>query len=200
MKHFFLLLIVSSLFWACRKEKEPTADPPIILPEIPVYVPIFQPGDTSSGAAYAKKLTATWRAQAISVVLNSFDTNYISIEFFTYNSKGEIRETFGFGPIPRFEEPKTYGIKEMTKSTLQPDFVSPSYGTWKSDGDVLEDIYDLDTTAQDNFFKVEKIDLANKRMEGSFTVTFNIEEPRNNPINPKTVKFSNGKFWAVIQD
>lgn len=81
-----------------------------------------------------------------------------------------------------------------------PNFVSPTYTTWTSDGDVTEDRYDLDTTATDNFFRIQTIDLANNRVEGTFTATFKIREPRINPANPKTVKFSEGKFWAVIQE
>ena len=169
-------------------------------PDPPIYVPIYQPGDTTMGAGYANKLTAAWKSEAICKVQTFFDTNYIAISFFTYSINGEIREAFGFGFIPRFEGNKTYSLKKMTGSTLIPGYVTPTYGTWKYDGDVTEDIYYLDTTATDNYFRVDKIDPVSKRIEGSFSVTFKVEEPRSNPANPPTVKFSAGRYWAIIQE
>lgn len=198
MKYLLFVLVALAPFVACRKEK--IVDPPPPPDTTTVYVPIYQPGDTTMGAGYAKKLTANWKAEAICAVQSFFDTNYISIGFFTYSNNGEVREAFGFSFIPRFEGSKTYGLKKMTGSSLKPGYVSPTYGTWKYDGDVTEDIYRLDTTATDNFFRVGVIDHVNKRVEGTFTATFLIEEPRTNPANPKKVKFSDGKFWAVIQN
>ncbi len=198
MRYVFLIFCAVLFFANCQKEK--ISEPPPPPPEPPVYVPIYQPGDTSMGAGYAKKLTADWKAEALCRVQTFFDTNYISIGFFTYSSYGELRETFGFSFIPRFEDGIEYGLKKMVGSSLQPGYISPTYGTMKYDGDVTEDIYYLDTTATDNYFRVDKIDPVSKRIEGSFSVTFKVEEPRSNPANPPTVKFSAGRYWAIIQE
>jgi hypothetical protein len=197
----YLIFFISFLFIlsACKKDEAPEPTPiPVDPPS--VYVPIYQPGDTSMGAAYAKKLTASWKATSLCRVLSFFDTNYISIIFLTYNNFGEHRESFSFGFIPRFEGEKIYSLKHMASSTLQSGNVSPTYGTWTSDGDVLQDYYEIDTTAFDNHFTVTKLDLANKRIECTFTATFKIVEPRVYAANPKTVKFSNGWAWAYIRD
>ena len=64
----------------------------------------------------------------------------------------------------------------------------------------MEDKYVLDTTETNNHLTIKKLDLANRRIEGSFYAAFNIKEPRFNPKNPKRVVFSNGTFWGVIHD
>ena len=199
MKYFLFFLLAFAILSSCKKEAVPDPLPPPP-PDTPyVYVPIYQPGDTSMGAAYAKKLTANWKAESLCRIQSFFDTNYISIGFFTYNNYGELRESFGFDFIPRFGGEYGYLLKKMNGNTLSQGFVSPTYGIWTSDGDVLQDYYELDTTAKDNRFTVVKLDLINKRMECTFTVTFKIKEPRTNPANPKTVKFSEGRAWAYIQ-
>ena len=200
MKYLYPVIFTLYLLSGCQKDKIQEPAPPPPPDTTAVYVPIYQPGDTSLGAGYAKKLTAQWNAETICIVQSFFDTNYIAIGFITYSSNGAQRESFGFSFIPRFEDDKTYGLKKMTGSTLVSGFVSPTYTTWTSDGDVIDDSYDLDTTATDNFLKMQMIDNENKRVEGTFTATFNIREPRINPANPKVVKFSEGKFWAVIQE
>jgi hypothetical protein len=203
MKHYLFICLCCmslALLTTCKKEPEEVIKPPIT-PDTPkVYVPIYHPGDTSSGAAYGLKLTSGWTASAQALVQTFFDTNYVAIIFLTYSSAGYIRETFGFSHIPKHDGVKKYGLKKMTGETLIEGFVTPSYGTWQSDGDVLEDRYQLDTTATDNQFEVTKMDLVNKRMECTFTVTFDIVEPRVRASNPKKVKFSNGRAWAVIED
>jgi len=199
MKYLIFFISILAILSSCKKEVTPD---PIHIPTVdpPVYVPIYQPGDTSMGAAYAKKLTANWKAKSSCRVQSYFDTNYVSIVFLTYNNNGEQRESLGFGFIPRFGAEKSYSLEDMTSSTLKPGNVSPYYNTWTSDGDVLQDNYEIDTTAFDNNFTVTKLDLLNKRIECTFTATFKIVEPRRYAANPKTVKFSEGRAWAVIRD
>lgn len=199
MKYLISLLITLAFLPSCKKESEP--DPPIVpVDTLDVYVPIYQQRDTTMGAAYAKKLTANWKSDAICIVQNFFDTNYVEIILSTYASNGYQREVFGFGFIPKLKGEKQYDLKYMVSNTVEPNFVSPSYATLSSDGDVLEDAYVLDTTAIDNYCTITNLDLANKRIECTFTATFKIVEPRTNAANPKTVKFSEGRAWAVIQE
>lgn len=195
---FFCSLFVT--IFSCKKDDSPIITPPPPIDTTQVNVPIYEPGDTSLGASYAKKLTANWSAEAICLVQSYFDTNYVGILFSTYSNAGYQREALSFSLIPRFAGEKSYGLKKMSSNTLHSDFVSPSYSTFKSDGDVLEDYYNLDTTATDNHFTVGKLDLITNRIECTFTATFKIVEPRQNAVNPKTVKFSEGRAWAVIQN
>ncbi len=152
------------------------------------------------GAGYAKKLTANWKSTAVCRTLTSFDSNLVSITFLTYSNSGEQRESFGFGGISKFDLHNYFLYNVYSNVNWKFGMVSTGYSTWKYDGDVTEDIYYLDTTATDNYFRVDKIDPVSKRIEGSFSVTFKVEEPRSNPANPPTVKFSAGRYWAIIQE
>ena len=199
MKYFHILFIASITLLACHKEK---IAPGPVDPTNPTPgntdIPIYQPGDTSMGAAYAKKLTADWTARVVCSIHYAFDSNYIAISFLTYD-QGALKETFNMLYIPRSGEGKTFALKKMPGNMLVPGFVSPGYNTWTFGGDVPEDNYYLDTDATDNFVKIEKIDLVNMRIEGTFTATFKTDYPQANKQNPLSVKFSAGKFWAVIQ-
>lgn len=200
MKYIFALLAIISIMPACQKEKATDPEPPVPPDTNTVYVPIFQPGDTTQGAAYANKLTAVWKAESICTVQTFFDPNYMAVTFLTYANSGAQRESFGFSFIPRFAAGKVYGLKKMVGSALSQGFVSPTYATWTSDGDVIEDWYELDTTANDNSLYIKAINPLTNRVEGTFTASFNIVEPRRNPANPLKVKFSEGRFWAVVQE
>ena len=205
-KIFLLLLVSSGLFClaSCKKDSPEPIIPPVKPPDTPaVYVPIHQPGDTVNfGAGYAKKLTADWSAEAFSRVMTFVDTNLVSVSFLTYSKidLGAQREHLAFAFIPKASIGQAFLLKSMTSTTLKPGYVDATYSTWRLDGDVIEDRYNLDETATDNYFKVTKADWAKKRVEGIFTASFKIREPRVNPLNPKQVKFSGGRFWANIQD
>lgn len=207
-KYLFLLLPFCAVGFfqlaSCKKDPDTTVIPPVKPPDTPVvYVPIHQPGDTVNfGAGYAKKLTADWTAEAIASVMKFVDTSYIGVGFFTY-SKTDLhsqRESLGFRFIKKNSLGEMLKLKKMDVSNLENGYVSPTYTTWRSDGDVIEDQYNLDETATDNYFQLIKADWGQKRVEGTFTASFKIREPRVNPLNPKQVKFSNGRFWANIQD
>ena len=191
---FFILIVIIA---ACKKE-EPNPTEQITPPDPPIYVPIFEPGDTSKGAARANKLTASWSADTYCKMSFS-DSNKINIHFFTYTSDGSRRESLGFGPFLK-NYLGVYNLASTTSGNAPNGKVLTSYGTWTSDGDVTEDYYLLDSTELKNRLVITKIDLANKRVEGTFHATFNIQEPRSNPLNPKKVTFSEGRFWAIIRD
>jgi hypothetical protein len=196
---FLLLLLISTIAAACKKEAV-ISDDPIIPPPTPIYVPIFESGDTTKGAAYASKLTEAWSSDTYCKMSFS-DSTKLSIIFFTYDQEGSRRESLSFAyfskintGIYRFSTAKT-GINNLPLGE-----VSTTYGTWSSDGDVTEDYYLMDSTDQKNSLEITKIDLANKRVEGTFHASYNLQEPRINPLNPKKVTFSVGHFWATIRD
>jgi hypothetical protein len=198
MKNISRLFVFSLIliFFCCKKEY-PIPDP-IIIPEPPVYVPIYAPGDTSMGAAYAQKLTASWKA-SVYCERSFFDATKLSIAFYTYASDGlSTRESIGLDAFPK-NLPGTYkftpqitGVKD-----LEPGEIFTGYSTWTSDGDVLQDLYLVDSTDIQNRLVITQIDLLNKRVEGTFHISYNLQEPR---INPKKVTFSVGRFWARIRD
>lgn len=77
--------------------------------------------------------------------------------------------------------------------------VRPGYYLLGADGDVLEDIYVMDTTDMTlNFIEIDSWDTLNKRVEGHFSFTGVIQEPRYNPINPNKVQLASGRFWLKL--
>ena len=201
MKNKSRLSVFALIFasFSCKKE-EPIPDPKVI-PEPPVYVRIFSPGDTSLGAAYANKLTASWKA-SVYCKKSFFDATKLGIQFSTYASDGEsTRERIGLDAFPE-NLPGTYRFAPKITGVLdlQPGEIFTGYSTWSSDGDVSEDLYLIDSTDLQNGLVINKIDLLNKRVEGTFHISYNLQEPRINPVNHKKVTFSAGRFWATIRD
>ena len=201
MKNIKLILLFTFIviIAACKKE-EPNPTEPIIPPDPPIYVPIFEPGDTSYGVVYANKLTASWSANTY-CKKSIFDSTKLSIEFYTYSSNGSRRESLGFSYFSK-NNPGSYIFTTASTgiNNLPLGEIFTSYATWISDGDALQDYYRIDSTNLKNRLVITKIDLANKRVEGTFHASYNIEEPRSNPLNPKKVTFSEGRFWATIRD
>lgn len=200
MKNISLGILFAALtLLACNKDTgfpvetyPPWVDPP------PPFVPIFEPGDTSKGAAYADKLTKKWSASVFCKATFT-DTSTITLQFFTYTFEGATREHLIFARIPKQGGVGQYKIKNTnTPSPL--NLPSTVYTTWAYDGDVLEDGYRITEDDLDNYLTITKLDLTKKRVEGTFHVTYQIQEPRLNVANPKTVTFSSGRFWATIRD
>lgn len=198
MKNIQILLICAVLLAtaACKKEA-PDPQEPVTPPDPPIYIPIFVPGDTSKGAAYANKLTADWAA-SVHCRTSYLDSTVLGIVLITYSSDGSYREYLDLGGVSKFNI-GSYGFSTDIYLVL-PGEVFSSYSTLVSDGDVLDDYYRTDSTDIKSRLIINKIDLANKRIEGTFHVAYNLQEPRRNSANPKKVTFSGGRFWAAIRD
>jgi hypothetical protein len=190
MKYFLILTIA---LFSCKKE---TPEEPVVIP--PPKVPIFEPGDTTFGAAYAEKNAHNWIG-AVYCRRAFLDSTKIGITVFTYTVQGFIREIFGLGAVAK-DAPGYYSFFYDPLSVPPPGQVFTSYGTTTSDGDVLEDYYWSDSTDASNHLTITHIDLVNKRIEGRFHAAFDLQPPRRNPANPLKATFANGRFWAVIRD
>lgn len=195
---FSLLFALLAMAFACEKDTQ-TPAPVAPLPPPEVYVPIFQPGDTSKGAAYANKLTKFWRA-SVYCKTAYLDSTKIGIQFFTYTTNGSTREQVILGAVSKIGGVGQYGFYTDIHAAPPPAEVYTSYGRWASDGDLLEDYYRVDSTDVKNRLVITKIDLPNKRVEGTFHVSYKLQGPRRNPANPFDVTFSEGHFWATIRD
>lgn len=189
MRIKFLLFTFAILFlFACQKEDP--APPP------PEYVSIYAPCDTSNGVAVATKLTASWKAGASCRSIMFSGKKYWVLEMFTCEG-GSERDYLAIGGMPDDNPVQRYPIKNFTTSIIE-GAVDPNYATMAQDGDVLEDIYYIDSTHTEDFVQIDLWDTVNKRAEGRFSVSFNIKEPRANSINPKKVRFTSGKFWVKL--
>ena len=189
--------VTALLTLACHKDT-PSTGPVIDPPPVPTeYIPIYGSCDTSVGKAFALKSTKRWLAGASCRSVNIGVEKYWLIEFITCSEDGYVREFMGFGAVPENNPVQKYVIRNFTSSIVQ-GAIDPTYSTFSEDGDVLEDYYFPDTTNVENFVAIERWDTLNKRAEGSFRVSFNIKEPRWNPINPHKVTFSSGRFWLKL--
>jgi hypothetical protein len=195
MKNAFFFVLFMWALTACKKENNtaPKIEPPA------AYVPIYFPDDTTRGASYAKKIMADFRAQATCQYNNFISPRDAYISMYTYTEIAELREVFRFVDI-KLNGSNKYKLINLFNTKPRPGYIRASYTTFTSDGDVIEDYYDLDSTATDNQMTITKLDLAAKRIEGLFTATYVIDTPARNDLNPPRVKFSNGRFWAVIRD
>lgn len=100
----------------------------------------------------------------------------------------------GFEKIPDDCEGKIYTPKWIN----DPVNVIAFYIRTHADGDVFLDRYQLDTTATDNFIRIDRLDRGRKLMQGAYSLTFKIIAPRKHPSNPMRVKFSEGRFGVKL--
>jgi len=119
--------------------------------------------------------------------------------FLCSSSDGSTREKVYFGGIPDANPIQQYQIHK-TQNSIPVGNVISGYSTFASDGDVLEDFYYTDSLSTKNYLKIEEWDNVNKRVSGSFHVSFGIKEPRRNIQSPKKVTFSSGKFWVKLPE
>jgi hypothetical protein len=187
------IIFFSVLLCACKKDAP-------ITPQEEEHIPIYTPCDTTQGVATAYKATRAWKSGATCRSYWSLGKKYWLIELTTCTStNGFMRENLIFGGMPDDSPQQEFNIS-LPASILPEGAIGAPYGTLSDDGDVLEDYYNIDTSATDNYFTVDIWDTVNKRAEGRFYVTFLIDEPRLNPKNPKKVTFSAGHFWVKIPD
>ncbi|MDX1910593.1 MAG: hypothetical protein SFV22_03860 [Saprospiraceae bacterium] len=195
MKHliFYSFLLAAALL-SCKKETP--EDPVVVVP--PPKVPIFLPGDTTFGAAYAEKNTYVWTANTYCKHA-LVDSNKLILQLFTYTANGSRRETLGLALFSK-NATGVYQFEPRVNIIPPAGSAGATYGTWSSDGDVVEDYYLIDSTDAANRLTITHIDLVNKRVEGRFHATFDLQPPRRNPANPLKASFTNGRFWAVIRE
>lgn len=194
MKPLLKLLLLLSLV-SCKK------DPPESIPQEPpiIKVPVYQPCDTTFGRAEAVKQSTLWLG-GITMWPSSYQgEKFWSFGISTCSANMETREFLNLGGVPDQTPMGSYSIVHPTSSGLQNQSVASSFATLLSDGDVVEDIYRPDTTAE-NYFIIDKWDLSARRAEGRFSITYKISGGKSNPGNPDNFILRNGKFWARIPD
>lgn len=121
-----------------------------------------------------------------------FDINLIK-----YNNKGLARESLSFYRLQNTFEPQTI---HLTNSQVENDSLGVFYTTLIDDGDVLGDIYGLDTTATNNFIQITNYNSFKSEIEGIFNVSLILTRDSNDPGTPaEKLVFSNGEFKAKVQ-
>lgn len=160
------------------------------------YVNVFFPGDTSNGVTHALKNQSVWKAKAYGDPYVRNTKIFWSAEFYTYASDlVSLREVVGFEGLPDDCEGKIFTPKRFNGTLIPTAYYLRLY----ADGDLGKDLYDLDTTATDNYIRINKLDRGRKFIVGEYRLTFNIKKPRIDPENPLRVKFESGYFGAKFE-
>lgn len=140
MKTKLLLTLTLLVFLACKKES----------------IPIYYPGEMEFGKMTAKKEGKDWIASGAARRHNNDpNSTFFCVRAGTYSEEGFSREDLSFCEIP-FIVGK-YKVSGLT-TDMDDGFVGSSYGTSRDDGDVAEDNYIVDETADDNYIEVTYLD------------------------------------------
>ena len=192
----YLLFLTS----ACEKEQEPVP-PTVEKPKVVLKTDRFFVKDTTNGKAEAiKNDSIRWIAGVTCNKNKNSETGFTfySILCKTYASdRLSLREFFALDGIPENCEGKTFVCKVKAQKESE---ISTLYARLYSDGDVVNDWYNLDTTVTTNFLTIHKLDRTNRRIEGSFSAKMGLAPPRFDPLNPYSLHLTSGKFWANWQE
>ena len=174
----FVLLI--GLFASCKKDELPN-------------VPIYEPGEMLFGSASGKKAGHDWQASGIGLS-HTNSTEFWGAVLATRSKEGFLREEITLGFIST-----NLGLYQVAQERTNAELTS-SYFTFQDDGDVIEDIYDVDEDSPLNIARIIKVDTLAKVIEGVFTATYKIRDPQDkvNPNNPDQVTFSDVSFSVQI--
>ena len=174
----FILLL--GLFASCKKDE---------LPDVPIY----EPGEMLFGSASGKKAGYNWQASGIALS-HTNSNEFWGAVLATRSKEGFLREEITLGFINT-----NLGLYPVAQERTDMELTS-SYFTFQDDGDVLEDIYDVDEGSLLNIARITKVDTLTKVIEGIFTATYKIRDPQDkvNPNNPDQVTFSDISFSVEI--
>ncbi len=127
--------------------------------------------------------------------LDTLDSSsMLMIEFQTFTEEGFRREL-----CTVYHLPVRIGVYYVNDPN--PNFLPvASYGTLGSDGDVVEDFYELDVSSS-SWIVITHADTMDNRVTGTFDLSFVIKTDREkvNHRNPDRVRFSEGVFDLPIQ-
>lgn len=182
MRYSFLIFSLFIFLCACNKENTTQT------------VPIYTAGEAPYGIANGKKNGFDFEAAAIvkKVFNHSADSFRYSLTLSTETDYQALREYITFGPLIKA------GIYDLFR-TSKIGSMNAGYSTLADDGDVLEDVYELDEAYQ-NTFEVTKFDTLQNIVEGIINMQMKIKTSREkrNPDNPDVVTFSDVIFSAQI--
>ncbi|MCH7523985.1 MAG: hypothetical protein IIC74_02980 [Bacteroidetes bacterium] len=124
-----------------------------------------------------------------------FDIGF-SMGIKVYNNKGFLREDLYFYRFQNHFNPQTI---YLTNAHVENDSVGVFYTTLIDDGDVLGDIYDLDTTTTNNFIQITSYNSSKAEIKGIFNVSLILtRDDGDGDPPPQTIELKNGKFSVKV--
>lgn len=139
-----------------------------------------------------------WETQAIAYYAPPENLSQIDIKANIFDKYGQWRETLSFRNVDLQVGRQTL-LKRIYNSEI--DTINSAYTTIMADGDVIEDRFAVFEDAE-NYIEIETIDTLNKKITGTFQVTFvrDINDSVTNPNLPDTMRFTEGEFCLQIDD
>ncbi len=137
----------------------------------------------------------SWQADYVHA--SNVNPVFYSIEGYGSDSFNQIRESLAIRKIPI--EIGTYKLTDDSLLENENLEANVFFNTSLSDGDVLGAVYEI-IEKEDNFLKLERIDLENDFVEGQFQMSLiKVRDPDTNIEFPDTVRITQGVFRSDIR-
>jgi hypothetical protein len=149
---------------------------------------------STSGEAFATSNGKAWEGSPYASAAPAYPEDHIGIVAELFNEHGLLREEISFHRIPL--EKNRYDLGRIYNPHTYP-YVGAAFFTLLDDGDVLGDIYLLDTLATGNYFEVLSYSENQKEIEVKFAATFLLDK-RANADAPDTLKFEDGYIKTKV--
>jgi len=151
-----------------------------------------------TGSATSQKNAQLWNSNVRVTKNLPFDIG-LDIAFTVLNSEGLQREHLSIVRVKTsLDAQKIY--LTLLDNQVKNDSVAVLYTTLIDDGDVVGDVYGIDTTYNDNYVQLTKIDSKKCEITGIFNFRLRlIRDDNNGPTPPDFLEFTNGKFMSRVE-
>lgn len=159
--------------------------------------PIHFPGDQEYGWSTAQKNGLNFEASGLARQHSTRPDDFFGLKFQTYTDWGAKRESFSISEMEYIiGTHQVISHDEDQQNGIPRGF----YVTLSDDGDVVEDVYELDER-QSNWLEITAIDTiaGEQTITGKYNLHFKIKRAKTNPLNPDHVRFTDGAFEVRFQ-
>jgi hypothetical protein len=148
-------------------------------------------GFTGNGSAI--KNTDKWQS-GLRITPNKIMKVGVDLDFTVTNNDGVAIENLFLYKVKLISTKQSIKFNDISSAN---DSTGVYYSTLLSDGDVLGDIYELDTLASTNFLLLTNIDPNRKKIEGIFNIQLKIKRDDGiGPAPPSKIILSDGIFQS----
>lgn len=152
-----------------------------------------------TGSATALKNGEHWKS-GLRVAKNLPYDIGIDLIFTVLDRSGIEREHLSIVRVNNIHEAQKIYLTTIDDTYLMSDSISILYTTLIDDGDVLGDIYGIDTTYNDNYVRLTKIDPSKCEITGVFNLKLVlIRDDNDGPTPPNILEFTNGQFKSRVK-
>jgi hypothetical protein len=123
----------------------------------------------------------------------------LDITFTVLNGEGFQREHLSIVRVKTSTEVQRIYLT-LLDNQIKNDSVAVLYTTLIDDGDVVGDVYGIDTTFNDNYVQLTRIDSKKCEIAGVFNLRLKlIKDDNEGPTPPDFLEFSDGEFISKVE-